>query len=185
MTFVGLIGQNVWSRKLRSVVTSIAVAIGVMAVLTLGVLTASLQKSATEFLKVGDADFSVAQKNGDSLNGSSKDADPAAMGKVKGELVAELMAEKPSVGDVRNIGLFGAIELVKNRETKEPMGAYLGTSPEMAKLGGFLKEKGIYAFTWRNLLHTNPPLSVTEAELREVFAIINEALAITDGFVTR
>lgn len=84
MTFVGLIGQNVWSRKLRSVVTSIAVAIGVMAVLTLGVLTASLQKSATEFLKVGDADFSVAQKNGDILNGAINDADLAAMGKVKG-----------------------------------------------------------------------------------------------------
>jgi len=106
----------------------------------------------------------------------------ARMGKVMGELMAELMAEHQSVGDVRNIGLFGAIELVKNRETKEPMGPYLGTSPEMAKLGGFLKEKGVYAFTWRNLLHTNPPLSVTEAELREVFAIINEALAITDAF---
>ncbi len=108
----------------------------------------------------------------------------ARMGKVMGELMSELMAEHPSVGDVRNIGLFGAIELVKNRETKEPMGPYLGSSPEMSKLGAFLKEKGVYAFTWRNLLHTNPPLCVTEAELREVFAVINEALAITDGFVT-
>ncbi len=108
----------------------------------------------------------------------------ARMGKVMGELMSELMAEHPSVGDVRNIGLFGAIELVKNRETKEPMGPYLGASPEMSKLGAFLKEKGVYAFTWRNLLHTNPPLCVTEAELREVFAVINEALAITDGFVT-
>ena len=108
----------------------------------------------------------------------------ARMGKVMGELMSELMAEHPSIGDVRNIGLFGAIELVKNRETKEPMGPYVGASPEMSKLGAFLKEKGVYAFTWRNMLHTNPPLCVTEAELREVFAIINEALAITDGFVT-
>lgn len=108
----------------------------------------------------------------------------ARMGKVMGELMSELMAEHPSVGDVRNIGLFGAIELVKNRETKEPMGPYVGASPEMSKLGAFLREKGVYNFTWRNLLHTNPPLCVTEAELREVFAIINEALAITDGFVT-
>jgi taurine--2-oxoglutarate transaminase len=107
----------------------------------------------------------------------------ARMGVVMGELMDELKAEHKSVGDVRNIGLFGVIELVKNRATKEPLAPYTGGGPEMTKLGAFLKDKGVYAFTWRNLLHTNPPLCVTEAELREVFAIINEALAIADEAV--
>jgi taurine--2-oxoglutarate transaminase len=107
----------------------------------------------------------------------------ARMGVVMGELMDELKAEHKSVGDVRNIGLFGVIELVKNRATKEPLAPYTGGGPEMTKLGAFLKDKGVYAFTWRNLLHTNPPLCVTEAELREVFTIINEALAIADEAV--
>ncbi|MCS6909130.1 MAG: aminotransferase class III-fold pyridoxal phosphate-dependent enzyme [Anaerolineales bacterium] len=114
----------------------------------------------------------------DDLVGNSR-----RMGKVMGELLEDLKAEHPSVGDVRHIGLFGCIELVKNRKTKEPIAPYTGGGPEMTKLVAFLKEKGVYAFTWRNLLHTNPPLCVTEAELREVFEIINEALAIADEAV--
>ena len=82
------------------------------------------------------------------------------------------------------IGLFGCLELVKNRKTKEPMAPYVGGSPEMAKLGAYLKDNGVYNFTWSNMLHTNPPLTVTESELREVFEIINKALAITDQAVT-
>jgi taurine--2-oxoglutarate transaminase len=105
------------------------------------------------------------------------------MGKVMAGLLDDLKAEHPSVGEVRSIGLFGCIELVKNRRTKEPMASYAGGSPEMTKLGAYLKENGVYNFTWRNLLHTNPPLSVNEAELREVFEIINKALEITDKAV--
>jgi taurine--2-oxoglutarate transaminase len=99
-------------------------------------------------------------------------------------LLDDLKAEHPSVGDVRSIGLFGVVELVKNRKTKEPMGPYVGASPEMAKLGAYLKENGIYNFTWRNMLHTNPPLSINETELREAFEVINKALEITDQAVT-
>ncbi len=106
------------------------------------------------------------------------------MGRVMAELLEDLKAEHKSVGDVRSIGLFGCVELVKSRKTKEPMAPYTGGGAEMTKLGAFLKEKGVYAFTWRNLLHTNPPLIVTEAQLREVFEIINEALTITDAAVT-
>jgi len=105
------------------------------------------------------------------------------MGKVMAGLMDDLKAEQTSVGDTRNIGLFGCVELVKNRKTKEPMGPYVGASPEMAKLGAYLKDNGVYAFTWRNLLHTNPPLSVNESELREVFEVINKALEITDAAV--
>ncbi len=114
----------------------------------------------------------------DDLVGNSR-----RLGRVLGELLEDLKAEHPSVGDVRNIGLFGCIELVRSRATKEPLAPYVGGGPEMTKLGTFLKERGVYAFTWRNLLHTNPPLCVTEAELREVFEIINEALTITDEAV--
>jgi taurine--2-oxoglutarate transaminase len=105
------------------------------------------------------------------------------MGVVMGELMEDLKAEHKSVGDVRNIGLFGAIELVRNRATKEPLAPYTGGGLEMTRLNAFLKEKGVYAFVWRNMLHTNPPLCVTEAELRGVFEIINEALAIADEAV--
>ena len=106
------------------------------------------------------------------------------MGKVMAGLLDDLKAEHPSVGDVRSLGLFGCIELVKNRVTKEPMGPYVGASPEMARLGAYLKDKGVYNFTWRNLLHTNPPLTVSEPELREAFELINEALQVTDEAVT-
>lgn len=114
----------------------------------------------------------------DDIVGNSK-----RMGAVMSGLLDDLKAEHPSVGDVRNIGLFGCIELVKNRRTKEPMAPYVGASPEMTKLGAYLKEQGVYNFTWRNMLHTNPPLTTTEAQLREVFEIVNKALEITDAAV--
>lgn len=114
----------------------------------------------------------------DDIVGNSK-----RMGAVMSGLLDDLKAEHPSVGDVRNIGLFGCIELVKNRKTKEPMAPYVGASPEMTKLGAYLREQGVYNFTWRNMLHTNPPLTTTQAQLREVFEIINKALEITDAAV--
>jgi taurine--2-oxoglutarate transaminase len=106
-----------------------------------------------------------------------------AMGNVMAGLHRDLAARHPSVGDVRSIGLFGCLELVRNRSTKQPMAPYGGSSPEMQKLGAFLRDHGVYNFTWYNLLHTNPPLVVTEPQLREVFAIIDEALEITDAAV--
>lgn len=50
-------------------------------------------------------------------------------------------------------------------------------------MNAFLKDNGVYAFQWKNFLHTNPPLSVTEKELEEVFGIIDKALTITDQAV--
>ncbi len=114
----------------------------------------------------------------DDIVGNSK-----RVGKVMASLLDDLKAEHPSVGDVRSIGLFGCIELVKNRKTKEPLAPYVGGSPVMNQLGAYLKENGIYAFTWRNMLHTNPPLIITEKELREAFEVINKALEITDKAV--
>jgi len=98
-------------------------------------------------------------------------------------LLADLAARHPSVGAVRSIGLFGIVELVRNRETLEPMAPFNGTSPEMAALGRFFRESGLFTFVRWNYFFTNPPLSITEAELREGFAIIDRALAATDAAV--
>ena len=65
------------------------------------------------------------------------------------------------------------------------MGQYSGTVPDMARLNAVLRERGVYTYIWRNLLHTNPPLCVTEAQLREVFAVVNDALALMDEMVER
>ncbi len=105
------------------------------------------------------------------------------MGKVLAELLEEMKAEHPCVGDVRSIGLLGCLELVKDRGSKEPLGQYAGTSPEMAKLGTFLRERGVYTYLWRNLVHTNPPLCVTEEQLREVFAVVSDGLGMMDELV--
>ena len=86
-----------------------------------------------------------------------------------------------SVGDVRSIGLFGVLELVRNRKTKEPMAPFNATSPEMQKLGAYLREQGMYVFINWNNLFTNPPLCITEQQLRESFAIIDKALDISDA----
>ena len=106
------------------------------------------------------------------------------VGRVMSELHAAMKAKHPSVGDVRSIGLFGVLELVRSRETREPMAPFNGTSPEMQKLGAFLREQGMYAFVNWNNLFTNPPLCITEAQLRESFEIIDRALEITDAAVS-
>lgn len=105
------------------------------------------------------------------------------VGAVMTELHAQMKAKHPSVGDARSIGLFGCLELVRNRKTKEPLAPYGGSSPEMQALSAFLRERGVYNFVWYNFLHTNPPLVVTEQELRDVFAIIDQGLEITDKAV--
>jgi taurine---2-oxoglutarate transaminase len=106
------------------------------------------------------------------------------MGAVMAQLLGELAQKHPSVGEARSIGLFGCLELVRNRATREPMAPIGGTSPEMQKLSAFLRDQGVYNFVWYNFLHTNPPLVVTEPQLREVFAVIDRALEITDAAVT-
>ena len=98
-------------------------------------------------------------------------------------LLADLEKRHPSVGEVRSIGLFGAVELVRNRATREPMAPFNGSSPEMAALGKFFRQEGLYTLVRWNYFFTNPPLTITEAELREGFAIIDKALAVTDKAV--
>ena len=108
----------------------------------------------------------------------------AHTGRLMRQLMDDLDARHPSVGATRSIGLFGVIELVRNRETREPMAPFAGTSPEMAALGKFFREHGLFTFVRWNYFFTNPPLSITEDELREGFAIIDRGLQITDEAVS-
>jgi taurine--2-oxoglutarate transaminase len=98
-------------------------------------------------------------------------------------LLADLAARHPSVGAVRSIGLFGIVELVRNGRTRAPMAPFNGASPEMAALGKFFRQEGLYTFVRWNYFFTNPPLTITEAELREAFGIIDRGLAIADQAV--
>jgi taurine--2-oxoglutarate transaminase len=106
------------------------------------------------------------------------------MGTVMRGLMEEMQRKHPSVGATRNIGLFGIFELVRNRQTREPMAPFNGTSPEMQALGKFFRQEGLYTFVRWNTFFTNPPLSITEAEMREAFAIIDRGLEITDKAVS-
>jgi taurine--2-oxoglutarate transaminase len=105
------------------------------------------------------------------------------MGVVMKQLLADLEKRHPSVGEVRNIGLFGIVELVRSRKTKQPMAPFNGTSEEMGALGKFFREQGLYTIVRWNSFYTNPPLCINEQQLREAFGIIDRGLEITDRAV--
>jgi taurine--2-oxoglutarate transaminase len=95
----------------------------------------------------------------------------------------ELKERHPSVGDVRCIGLFSVIELVKDRETKEPLAPWNAKPHEMgvmAQVPGALRERGMYTFSKWNWIFAVPPLSINETELRDGLRILDEVLEITD-----
>jgi len=114
----------------------------------------------------------------DGLIGNAK-----KMGAVMKGLLADLEKRHPSVGAVRSIGLFGIVELVRSRKTRQPMAPFNGTSDEMAALGRFFREQGLYTLVRWNTFYTNPPLCINEAQLREAFEIIDRGLQITDQAV--
>jgi taurine--2-oxoglutarate transaminase len=99
------------------------------------------------------------------------------------ELLAALQERHPSVGTVRSIGLFGVFELVRSRDTMEPMAPFNGSSPEMAALEAQLRADGLYTMLHWNEVFTNPPLCITEEQLREGFAVIDRALDATDAAI--
>lgn len=107
----------------------------------------------------------------------------AEMGKVLQRLLSELGEKHPSVGETRSIGLFAAIELVRNRSTRQPLAPYNATSPEMTAIRQFLLDHGLFLYTHWHTLLIIPPLIITEAQLREGFALIDKALEIADAVV--
>lgn len=103
------------------------------------------------------------------------------VGKVLGELLEDMKEKHACVGDVRYIGLFGDLELVKDKETREPIVPY-GRDPEgiMGKIQGLLLERGFAAMGRENNITLAPPLIITEEELRSAMLILDEVLAVVD-----
>jgi taurine--2-oxoglutarate transaminase len=106
------------------------------------------------------------------------------MGVVLSKYLKDLAAKHPSVGEVRSLGLFGIIEVVRNRETREPMAQFGKTSPEMTEMKKFCSEKGLFVYTHWHTILIIPPLIITADQLAEGFAILDQALEITDRSVT-
>lgn len=104
------------------------------------------------------------------------------VGKVLGELLEDIKSKHACVGDVRYIGLFSSIELVKDKETREPLVPY-GKDPEgkMGKIIGALKEKGFMTYSHENMIFVSPPLIITEAQLKEEMAKVDEVLTAVDA----
>lgn len=105
----------------------------------------------------------------------------AATGHVLGDMLAELKDRHPSVGDVRSIGLFGAIELVRNRETREGLASFNQSSPEMAAFKQYCLNHGLFVYVHWNTILIIPPLIITPEQLAEGFAVIDRGLDITDA----
>lgn len=107
----------------------------------------------------------------------------ASMGAYMDSRIALLMKDHPSIGDWRNQGLLGCLELVKNRETKEPMAPFNAKPEEMAvmnKLAAKIKDLGMYTFVRWNFIFIAPPLCITKEQIDEGLAILSEAIEIAD-----
>ena len=108
----------------------------------------------------------------------------SAMGKYMDQQVELLKKKHPSIGDYRNTGLLGCIELVKNRTTKEPMAPFNAKPDEMVvmnKVAAKIKALGMYTFVRWGFIFVAPPLCVTKAQIDEGLAIISEAILIADN----
>ena len=108
----------------------------------------------------------------------------AKQGKILGEILDEFEKKHASVGQVRYIGLFSAVELVKNKETREPLVKF-NSDPEglMNKIVGMLKVEGFSTYSHENMILIAPPLNITETELREAMAIMDKVLDSVDNMI--
>jgi len=99
----------------------------------------------------------------------------------------KMKAKHPSIGDWRNTGLLGCIELVKNRKTKEPMAPFNASASEMAvmnKVAAKILELGMYTFVRWGYIFIAPPLTITKEQIDEGLNIISEAISIADASIT-
>ncbi|MFV8052835.1 aspartate aminotransferase family protein [Mycobacterium sp. 48b] len=94
--------------------------------------------------------------------------------------LAELAAKHRSVGEVRGAGVFWAVELVADQQTREPLAPYGGSSPAMNAVVGACKANGLLPFANYNRVHVVPPCNVSEEEAREGLAILDKALDVAD-----
>jgi len=110
----------------------------------------------------------------------------ATMGKYMDAQIEKLKQQHPSIGDWRNTGLLGCLELVKNRGTKEPMAPFNAKPDEMIimnKVAAKLKELGLHTMVRWSFIFIAPPLCVTKEQIDEGLALISEAIKIADGHV--
>jgi taurine--2-oxoglutarate transaminase len=101
-------------------------------------------------------------------------------GKVMADMLAELVERHPSVGDVRSIGLFGIVELVKNKVTREPLSPWNHTNAVMAAVRSYLLDHGVFVYVHWHTILLLPPLIITPEQLAEGFAVLDQALEIAD-----
>ena len=107
----------------------------------------------------------------------------ANMGHYIDKQVEKLKGKHPSIGDFRNTGLLGCIELVKNRKTKEPMAPWNAAPNDMEimnKVAAKLNELGMYTFVRWNWIFIAPPLIITKDQVDEGLDIISKAISIAD-----
>ncbi|MCC6568891.1 MAG: aminotransferase class III-fold pyridoxal phosphate-dependent enzyme, partial [Anaerolineales bacterium] len=104
----------------------------------------------------------------------------AGMGPVLKRMLSDLGEAHPSVGDVRSIGLFGILELVKDRKTKEPMTPWNSSSPAMNALKKYCLDHGVFLYTHWHTVLIIPPLIISEEQLKEGMDVLDKALEITD-----
>lgn len=102
--------------------------------------------------------------------------------KVLGPGLRELQERHKVIGEVRGLGTFWALDLVKDRKTKEMIAPYGGTSPAMADLIAACKKNGLLPFTNYNRLHVVPPCNVSETEAKEGLAILDEVFSSIDKY---
>lgn len=104
---------------------------------------------------------------------------------VVGPTLRELAERHPSVGEVRGVGMFWALDLVKDKETREPLVPYNAAgeaNAPMAAFGAAAKKHGIWPFINMNRTHVVPPCNVSEAELKEGLAALDAALSVADEY---
>jgi taurine---2-oxoglutarate transaminase len=105
------------------------------------------------------------------------------MGVVMGRLMQKLKKKHQCIGDVRNQGLFGCMELVKNRDTKEPIVPWNGNGEVMDRVRSFLMDRGVYMYLRWNYMFVAPPIIINEDQLNSSFEVIDEALSVADEYV--
>ncbi|MFF3502453.1 aspartate aminotransferase family protein [Streptomyces sp. NPDC003247] len=104
---------------------------------------------------------------------------------VVGPGLRELARRHPSVGEVRGVGMFWAVELVKNRETREPLVPYNAAGEANAPMAAFAaaaKQAGAWPFVNMNRTHFVPPCNASESEVKEGLAALDAALSVADAY---
>ena len=99
---------------------------------------------------------------------------------VLGPGLRELAEKHPVIGEVRGLGVFWALDLVKNRQTREMLAPYGGNSPAMIELAGAARANGLLPFTNFNRLHVVPPCTITADEATEALVRLDRAFAAVD-----